>query len=114
MAGEHDRHHHVRGLAVPQDIAAEAARIGAPIAVGVTEDTADRERFINAQIVVAPNGDIVDRYEKVRRVPFGEYVPLRGVLEALGAPVDQIGRATRSPARVPPSSNCPTARSWRW
>ena len=75
-----------------EDIAAEAARIGAPIAVGVTEDTADGERFVNAQIVVAPNGDIVDRYEKVRRVPFGEYVPLRGVLEALGAPVDQIGR----------------------
>ena len=40
-----------------QDIAAEAARIGAPIAVGVTEDTADGEHFINAQVVVAPNGD---------------------------------------------------------
>ncbi len=75
-----------------QDIAAEAARIGAPIAVGVTEDTPDGEHFINAQVVVAPNGEIVDQYEKVRRVPFGEYVPLRGLLEALGAPVDQIGR----------------------
>ncbi len=25
-------------------------------------------------------------------MPFGEYVPLRGMLEALGAPVDRIGR----------------------
>ena len=75
-----------------QDIAAEAARIGAPIAVGVTEDADNGERFVNAQVVVAPNGEIVDQYEKVRRVPFGEYVPLRGLLEALGAPVDQIGR----------------------
>ena len=25
-------------------------------------------------------------------MPFGEYMPLRGLLEALGAPADQIGR----------------------
>jgi apolipoprotein N-acyltransferase len=68
-------------------IAAEARRLGAPFAVGVTEDPR-----VNSQIVVAPNGDIVDQYVKVRRVPFGEYVPLRGILEALGAPIEQIGR----------------------
>ncbi len=68
-------------------IAAEADRIGAPFAVGVTEDPR-----INSQIVVAENGDIVDQYVKVRRVPFGEYVPLRGILEAFGAPIEQIGR----------------------
>ena len=38
----------------------------------------------------------------MRRVPFGEYVPLRGLLEALGAPVDQVP-TTRSPA---PSRRC--------
>jgi apolipoprotein N-acyltransferase len=74
------------------EIAAEATRLGVPIAVGITEDTDDRERFSNAQVVVAPNGEIVGRYDKVRRVPFGEYVPLRGALEAIGAPVDRIGR----------------------
>ncbi len=68
-------------------IAAEAARLDTPIAVGVTE--APR---INSQIVVGPDGAIVDQYVKVRRVPFGEYVPLRGLLEALGAPIDQVGR----------------------
>ncbi len=68
-------------------IAAEARRLGAPFAVGVTEDPR-----VNSQIVVAPNGDIVDQYVKVRRVPFGEYVPLRGILEALGAPIEQVGR----------------------
>ena len=75
------------GSAIYQAIAAEAARLDAPFAVGVTE-----EPRINSQIVVAPNGDIVDQYVKVRRVPFGEYVPLRGILEALGAPIEQIGR----------------------
>ena len=75
------------GSPVYEQIAAEAARLDAPIAVGVTEDPR-----VNSQIVVAPNGDIVDQYVKVRRVPFGEYVPLRGLLEAIGAPVGQIGR----------------------
>ena len=68
-------------------IAAEAERLDAPFAVGVTEDPR-----INSQIVVAANGDIVDQYVKVRRVPFGEYVPLRGILEAFGAPIEQVGR----------------------
>ena len=30
-----------------------------------------------------PEGKVVGRYDKVRRVPFGEYVPLRGVSSAL-------------------------------
>jgi apolipoprotein N-acyltransferase len=72
---------------VYEAIAAEAARLDATFAVGVTEDPR-----VNSQIVVAPNGDIIDQYVKVRRVPFGEYVPLRGILEALGAPIEQVGR----------------------
>jgi apolipoprotein N-acyltransferase len=75
------------GSAVYEAIAAEAERLDAPFAVGVTEDPR-----INSQIVVAADGAIVDQYVKVRRVPFGEYVPLRGVLEALGAPIEQVGR----------------------
>ena len=80
------------GSGAHEAIAAQAARLGVPIAVGITEDTEDRERFANAVVVVTPTGEIVDRYDKVRRVPFGEYVPLRGMLEALGAPVERIGR----------------------
>ena len=59
---------------------AEAARIGAPFAVGITED-APNEHFLNAQVVVTPDGRSSSRYEKVRRVPFGEYMPLRGLLQ---------------------------------
>ena len=72
-------------------ITAEADRLGVPFAVGVTEDVAGQPgRITNAQVVVTPEGDVTSRYDKVRRVPFGEYVPLRGLLEAIGAPVDQV------------------------
>ncbi len=72
-------------------VAAEAARLGVPISVGVTEDVPGQPgRVSNAQFVVTPDGEITSRYDKVRRVPFGEYVPLRGLLEAFGAPVDQV------------------------
>jgi apolipoprotein N-acyltransferase len=94
------------------DIAAQAARLDAPFAVGVTEDPR-----VNSQIVVAPNGDIVDQYVKVRRVPFGEYVPLRGILEALGAPIEQVGRdanAGTGPAYVdlPSGTRLSVVISW--
>jgi apolipoprotein N-acyltransferase len=73
------------------EIAAEAARIGVPFLVGVTED-APGDRFTNAQVVVTPDGELTGRYDKVRRVPFGEYMPLRGLLAAIGAPTDLVPR----------------------
>ena len=73
------------------EIADQAARLGAPFVVGITEDMNARY-FTNAQIVVNEDGTLGDRYDKVRRVPFGEFVPLRGLLETLGAPVDRIPR----------------------
>jgi len=72
-------------------VTAEAARLGVPFAVGVTEDVSGQDdRITNAQVVVTPDGSLTSRYDKVRRVPFGEYVPLRGLLESIGAPVDQV------------------------
>jgi apolipoprotein N-acyltransferase len=74
-----------------QAIVAEAKRLGVPLAVGVTEDVPGKPgRITNYQVVITPDGQVTSRYDKVRRVPFGEYVPLRGFLEAIGAPVDQV------------------------
>jgi apolipoprotein N-acyltransferase len=73
-------------------IAAEAARLDAPILVGVTEDVPGENAFLNAQVVVLPSGDVSSRYDKVRRVPFGEYMPLRSLLKSLGAPTDEVPR----------------------
>ena len=89
-------------------VAAEAARLEVPFAVGVTIDSEysahpSDDAFVNAQVVVTPDGDITSSYEKVRIVPFGEYVPFRTALESLGAPVDQIPSDAvpgRDPARI--------------
>ena len=95
--------------AVRAAIASEAARIGAPITVGVTEEAAAHfgdptlNGFVNAQYVVAPDGSLTTPYVKVVRVPFGEYVPLRDTLSSIGVEVPLIPRdavAGRGPAVI--------------
>jgi apolipoprotein N-acyltransferase len=80
------------GSAEKRAVAAEAKRLGVPFIVGITEDAPGGAGFTNAQVVVQPDGSITARYDKRRRVPFGEYMPMRGVLDALGAPVELVPR----------------------
>ncbi|MEM9320324.1 MAG: apolipoprotein N-acyltransferase [Pseudomonadota bacterium] len=55
---------------------AEAAG-GAPVVVGVQRLQDGQPR--NALALLSPSGDVVATYDKHRLVPFGEYVPLRGL-----------------------------------
>lgn len=63
-----------------RELADLARRKRTTLVAGVVEG-AGPEHFRNSAIVYGPDGTIVARYEKVRRVPFGEFVPLRGFLE---------------------------------
>ena len=71
-----------------------SAELGAPVIVGVTEGVSDTE-FLNASIVITPDGQ-GDRYDKVLRVPFGEYVPLRSLVERLAGDAGLPARDARA------------------
>lgn len=65
-------------------LAGIARKRNAWISVGITEDARNGTAFTNAQIMMNPEGRVVDRFDKVRRVPYGEYFPLRSTIEGLG------------------------------
>lgn len=64
---------------------AQLARAGhATLLAGVTEP-AGPGHFRNEIVAFAPSGTVVDTFEKVHRVPFGEYVPWRGLVRHLAS-----------------------------
>ncbi len=63
------------------EMAELAQRLDAPLIAGIIETYRDEGYFLNASIVIEPDGSTTSRYDKVRRVPFGEYVPFRSLIE---------------------------------
>jgi predicted amidohydrolase len=65
-------------------LTAEATRLDAVLVPGwFHRDADDPTANLNYQTAIEPDGTVVDRYDKVRTVPFGEYVPLRSLVERL-------------------------------
>jgi apolipoprotein N-acyltransferase len=66
----------LRGSAEAAQMSAMAQRLGTTLVAGVTEP-ASPTTFRNEIVAWNPAGRIVGTFEKVHRVPFGEYVPYR-------------------------------------
>lgn len=62
------------------ELQALARRLGAPLSVGTVEGVSETN-FRNSQQVIDADGTWGDRYVKVQRVPFGEWVPFRSLIE---------------------------------
>ncbi|WP_416972829.1 apolipoprotein N-acyltransferase [Streptomyces sp. 4F14] len=61
-------------------LAALAGATGADILVNVDARRSDRPGIYKSSILVGPDGPTGDRYDKMRLVPFGEYIPARSLL----------------------------------
>ncbi len=62
------------------------------------------EHTVNYQSTITPDGTEIDRYDKVRLVPFGEYVPLRPLVEVFN---DEIPRLDVLPGEAAPVLETP-------
>ncbi|MEV0321736.1 apolipoprotein N-acyltransferase [Streptomyces sp. NPDC050658] len=65
---------------VARRTAALSREVGADILVNVDARRADRPGIFKSSVLVGPQGPTGDRYDKMRLVPFGEYVPARSLL----------------------------------
>ena len=88
-------------------LAAAADGLDAVLVAGVVEDV-QGTRFSNAAVAWGPDGAVLDRYDKVHRVPFGEYVPGRAVIDRF-ADLSVIPRDA-IPGKGPGRLDTPTGR----
>ncbi|MGW0818210.1 apolipoprotein N-acyltransferase [Streptomyces viridiviolaceus] len=61
-------------------LAALSRETGARILVNVDARRSDRPGIYKSSVLVGPDGPTGDRYDKMRLVPFGEYIPARSLL----------------------------------
>lgn len=75
---------------------AELSRgVGAEILVNVDARRSDLPGIYKSSVLMGPEGPTGDRYDKMRLVPFGEYIPARSVLGW----VTEVGRAAEEDRR---------------
>mgnify|MGYP001180642353 FL=1 len=82
-------------------IVIEAVRqTGADFLIGSPSfaETGGKMAYFNSAYLVASDGTVQDRYDKVHLVPFGEYVPFKRYLPFLGKIVEHVGDFQAGPA----------------
>jgi apolipoprotein N-acyltransferase len=102
------------GAEVPTPVTRLASEHGCCLLTGVPfvensfRDARTGAHYYNSAILLGPAGTLVDRYDKVHLVPFGEYIPFRKYLPFVGPVVESMGDFT--PGTVGHPLACQTAR----
>lgn len=73
-----------------RQLVSEARRLGAYFLIGASRSEGPT-RFSNLNLLYSPRGEFLGEYQKQHPVPFGEYVPLRGLFGRIPA-TDQVPR----------------------
>jgi len=84
-----------------REVANLAATIEAPILVGSVLEEPDGRSYRNGAVLVLPDGSEGGRYAKTHLVPFGEYIPLRGLLGFARPLVEAVGEFTAGESLTP-------------
>lgn len=106
----------LRDTAEGAELSRLASSMHTTLVAGVVEDV-DTTTFANYAVAFEPDGTIGARYEKVRRVPFGEYVPARSFVESIagadsGLPVRDARPGTEPAILRTPAGDLAVAISW--
>lgn len=98
----------VTATPVGAELADLARQLGSTLVVGVVEDEG-ATRFRNAAVAWGPDSSLLGRYEKVHRVPFGEYLPARPLVSRLSGNAALVPRDA-IPGRGPGLLTTPAGR----
>src|SRR3954454_7023876 len=80
----------IKGSPQSDAVSRVARDLNATVVAGIVED-AGPDHFANAALAWDPDGTITARYDKVHRVPYGEYIPFRSIVKHV-ANLDAVPR----------------------
>jgi apolipoprotein N-acyltransferase len=75
--------------------------VAGAIGTNSSQPADDRGPVFNSAILVSPNGDWTQRYDKVHLVPFGEYLPFPSLFSFAGGLTKEVGEFERGRSRQP-------------